>query len=97
AAALGGHPRVAEDELLVQPLADEIDLGAVHLRQAGGVHPHRHALALEDDVVRAGGGGDVHHVGEAGTAGGAHPETQADAARGLGQVAADAFGGGGGQ
>ena len=49
AAAFAGGLRIAEDELLVQPATHEVDLRAVHMREAAEI-----AIlgALADDGVR---------------------------------------------
>src|SRR6188474_56716 len=65
AAAFATHVGVPEAEGLVEPLADEIDLGAVDQLEAVGVHEDRNALAFEDLVSRQDGVCVVDDVGEA--------------------------------
>src|SRR6185503_15204137 len=43
--------RVVELEALVQALAHEVELGAVEVREALGIHQHAHAVALELRVL----------------------------------------------
>src|SRR6476659_2608814 len=62
AAALGGHVRIAEHELFVEPAFQEIDLGAVHQRQAVRVDQDAHAVLLEHAIVGALFAGEVDGV-----------------------------------
>src|SRR5690606_41934659 len=59
---------VAEQEGLAQALAGEVDLGAVHQRQAGGVHEDAHPVLLEHGIAVALVAGQVGHVAPAGAA-----------------------------
>src|SRR5690606_22834902 len=94
-AALGGGPRVAEGELLVQPLLHEVHLGAVDQRQAVGVDEDADPVLLEHRVPGLGGPGQVDGVAPAGAAGAADAEAQAEGGRFGGEVALDAVQGGG--
>jgi len=47
---------------------DEVDGGAADHRQAGGIDEDLHLVALDDGVVRAGGGFQLHAVLKSGTA-----------------------------
>src|SRR5438128_95930 len=78
--------RIAEFETLVEPLAHEVEFGAIEIRQALRVDEHLHAMALEDDVfgrqlVRV-----FKLVGKAGTAGRLHAQPYADAFASLAEI-----------
>src|SRR5690606_14114381 len=97
AAALGLGVRVAEHEALAQALAGEVDLGAIHQRQAGGVDVDPHPGMLEHGIALALVAGQVGHVAPAGAAGALDAEAQAQGLRVALQEALDALQGGGGE
>src|SRR5690606_6067389 len=69
AAALGLGVGIAEHEALAQALAGEIDLGAVHQRQAGGVDVDARPVLLEHRVALALLARQVGDVAPSGTPG----------------------------
>src|SRR5690606_15027944 len=91
AAALGRGLRVAERELLVQALLQEVHLGAVDQRQAFGVDEDAHAVLLEDRVAGLFVPGEVDGVAPAGTPRAAHAEAQAQGPGVGSKVALHAF------
>src|SRR5690606_1764910 len=81
APAFGAGVGVAEYEPLAQALAGEVDFGAVHQRQAGGIDEDADAVLLEHRVAVAPVAGQVGHVAPAGTAGALHARSQAPGLR----------------
>src|SRR5690606_4827594 len=90
AAALGGRVGVGEGELLVQPLAGEIDPGTGHQRRALPVDVHPHAVLLNHEVAVALVAGQVHHVTPARAAGLLDAEAHAQGVGVAGEESLDA-------
>src|SRR5690606_4450077 len=78
AAALAAHVGVVELEALVEAFLGEVQLGAVQIDQALGVDDDLHAVALEHLILGLQLVDELQHVGQAGAAGGAHTQTDAD-------------------
>src|SRR5690606_10450066 len=97
APAFGAGVGVAEYEPLAQALAGEVDFGAVHQRQAGGIDEDADAVLLDHRVAVAPVAGQVGHVAPAGTAGALHAKTQAQRLRVALQEALHALQGDGGE
>src|SRR5690606_11440798 len=93
AAALAAHVGVVEPEPLVEPFLGEVQLGAVEVDQALGIDDHLHAVALEDLILGLEFIDELQHVGQAGTAGGAHSKADAQALATPFQRALDMAGG----
>src|SRR6185369_11293038 len=81
--------RVLELEAFVQPLANEVEAGAVDVRQALRVDDDLDAVVLEDVVLRRELVGVFELVGQARAAGRLHAQTHADAPASLAEVAGD--------
>src|SRR5690606_30465975 len=62
-------------EALIEPFANEVQLGAVEVGQALGIDDHLDAMTLEDQVFRGQLVDELQHVGETGAASRTHPQT----------------------
>src|SRR5688500_12254345 len=85
--------RVPELEAFVQALAGVVELGAVDVLQALRVDEHLDAVALELEILGVRLVGEFQLVREAGAAGGAHADAQAETLAALGKRALDVAGG----
>src|SRR3569623_2724220 len=89
AAALVFDVRIVEAKTFVQSFAREVELGAVDIRKAFRIDEHFYTVRFEHHVLASLLVNVFELVSHAGTAGGAHAETQTNALAAPLQIAAD--------
>ena len=89
AATFARHARIFEDELLIQALADEVDFGAVHLRQAVRVDQNLNTVLQKHQIIRLSVFRHINDIRPTGTATFLDPETQTYGAWRLGLIFAN--------
>ena len=91
--ALAASVRITKTKGVIEPLSDEVYLGALKKRYMFAVHDDLYAAILYEHVIMGNVIGHIHHISESGAAGPFDAKPQSDAVTTLCDVCIDLPGG----